>query len=484
MVTLPREKQPLYRAVADHVEALIDEGTLMPGTRIPSLRQLSQQMSVSLTTVMEAYRVLEDRGIVEVRPQSGHYVRLDPRSSPPQPSRTATCERSVPIDAAEVMERLVTEASRPGLAGPFGAALPNADLLPTRRLNTLLARAARRDPIASQSYDSVPGRPELRREIARRALDAGCSFSPDDIVITTGATEAISLALRSVTKPGDTVAIETPTYHGILQMLESLHLKALEIATDPQEGICIPCLESSAKKEKIAACLVVASFGNPLGHSMSDDGRRELLSVCSKAGIALIEDDTYGDLPFSDRRPHAIKSFDTEDEVLLLSSFSKTLAPGYRIGWIAPGKHRQEVLRQKLCSSIATATPTQMAVADYLASGGFDRHLRKLRRSLKDLVRQMIHAIGEHFPEGTRVTRPSGGYVVWVELPEVVDSFRLYADALQEGISVMPGPILSATQRYSNCLRITCAMPWSDGIEEAIRRLGELAHHQLDGSSS
>jgi len=474
-----REKQPLYLAVADHVEALIGEGTLIPGTRIPSLRQLSQQLSVSVTTVMEAYRVLEDRGVIEVRPQSGHYVRLDPRSSPPEPSRTATCQNPVPINAIEVIERLVDEASQPGLAGPFGAALPHADLLPTHRINTLLMRAARRDPVGSQAYDSLPGRLELRREIARRALDAGCGLSPDDIVITTGATEAIALALRAVTQPGDTVAIESPTYHGILQMLESLHLRALEIATCPQDGICIPCLEKAAEKGPIAACLVVPSFGNPLGHSMPDEDRRELLRVCSDAGIVLIEDDTYGDLPFADRRPPAIKSFDEGDEAILLSSFSKTLAPGYRIGWMAPGRHRQEVLRQKLCSSIATATPTQMAIADYLASGGFDRHLRKLRRTLKDLVRRMIRSIGTYFPEGTRVTRPDGGYVLWVEMPESVDAFRLYGDALQEGISVIPGPILSATNRYPNCLRMTCATPWSDEIEGAVRRLGELAGQQV-----
>jgi DNA-binding transcriptional MocR family regulator len=470
---------PLYRSIASHVEGMVLEGSLPPGSRVPSLRQMSRQASVSLTTVMEAYRLLEDRGVIEARPQSGHYVRLDPRSSPPEPARTRTCDEAAPLDVAALIARLVAEASQPDLVGPFGAAVPSPAFLPIRRLNTMLGRAVRNDPIASQSYDSVPGRLELRQEIARRAIEAGCSLSPEQIVITTGATEAITLALRTVTKPGDTVAIETPTYHGFLQALESLHLKAREIATDPREGICIRCLAEAIRDDDISACLITASFGNPLGHSMPDDKRRRLAELVAATQIALIEDDTYGDLPFGDRRPPAIQSFDTSGRVLLLSSFTKTLAPGYRVGWIAPGNYLPDLLRTKFSASIATAVPTQMAIAEYLVNGGVDRHLRRLRRTFKDLVRRMIGTIGECFPAGTRVSRPAGGYVLWVELPEAVDSFRLYREALARGISLMPGPLFSASGRYRNCLRINCALPWSARIEDAVAQVGVLAEEQL-----
>lgn len=474
-------KAPLYQAVADQVEGMIADGVLGPGSRIPSLRRLARQLSVSVTTVMEAYRVLEDRGLVEVRPQSGHYVRLDPLSSPPEPDRTRTCAEAAPLDTAELIERTLEQVSQPDLAGPFGAAVPSPEFLPIRRLNTLLGRAVRRDPVASQSYDSVPGRLELRQEIARRALDAGCSLAPDDIVVTTGALEAIALGLRAVTRPGDTVAIESPTYHGFLQVLEGLHLNALEIATCPRDGICIPCLEEAVARGQVDACLVVASFGNPLGHSMEERHRIELAQMLARHEIPLLEDDTYGDLPFDEHRPAAVKSYDRADNVLLLSSFSKTLAPGYRIGWIAPGRYRKDVLRMKLSASLATATPTQMAMAEFLAHGGIDRHLRKLRRTFKDLVRRMIRAIGDDFPAGTRVTRPAGGYVLWIELPEAVDAMRLYREALAERISLIPGPLFSASKRYGNCIRVSCAVPWSPAIEAAIRRVGELAALQLDG---
>ncbi len=470
------ERAPLYRSVADHVESLIDEGTLPPGTRIPSLRKLSRHLSVSVTTVMEEYRVLEDRGVVEVRPQSGHYVRLDTDTSPPEPMRTRTCVEPATLDAAEVIQRLVREASEPGLTLPLGAAVPDASFLPTARLNTFLARAVRRDPVASQSYGSVAGREELRVEIVRRALDAGCALAPDDVVITTGAMEAINLALRAVTRPGDTVAIETPTSHGFLLALESLHLKTIEIATCPRDGACLECLEEAIEQQDVKAFLSVPTFGNPLGHNMPVDLRRDLVAMLAQHDIPMIEDDTYGDLPFDGARPPAVQSMDPDGRVLLLSSFSKMLAPGFRVGWIAPGRYRKEVLRHKISASLATAAPTQMAIADYLAAGGVDRHLRRLRRTFKDLTRRMIAAVAEYFPPGTRASRPAGGYVLWVELPEGTEAFPIYRQALAEGISLIPGPIFSATGRYRNALRFNCAIPWTNEVETAVARVGALAH--------
>ncbi|MEM7582738.1 MAG: PLP-dependent aminotransferase family protein [Acidobacteriota bacterium] len=475
---------PLYRLVADDIAGLISQGTLAPGARIPSLRATSRRLKVSITTVMEAYRVLEDRGLVEVRPQSGHYVRLNIAAVPLEPTRTATCRQPAKLDNTALIEILAEEASQSSLLVPFGAAVPAAEFLPIGRLNTLLSRAVRREPIACQSYDTVPGRPELRHEIARLALAAGCNLTAEELLITTGAQEAVSLALRAVTKPGDTVAIETPTYHGFLQVLESLHLKALEVATCPRDGMCLDALAEALEEERLAAVLLVSSFGNPLGHRMPDAERKRLARMLRDAEVPLIEDDTYGEIAHDGPRPLSIQSFDCElaqgrardSNVLLLSSFSKILAPGLRVGWIAPGRYRHEVISQKIASTMATATPTQLAIADYLAGGGMERHLRRLRRSFKDLLTRMIPEIGAHFPAGTRVTRPTGGYLLWVEMPEDVDAFALHRAALAEGISVVPGPLLSASGRYRNCLRINCAVPWSDTVAQALRRLGELAH--------
>jgi DNA-binding transcriptional MocR family regulator len=465
--------QPLYRRVADRVAGLISGGTLLPGERIPSVRRLSRQLSVSVTTVLEAYRVLEDRGIVEVRPQSGYYVKTT-AEPPPEPDASATGDDATFLEIGELVLRLVREGGEPDLV-PFGAAVPSAEFLPTASLNRILARVARGEAHVSQSYDPLPGYEALRVQIARRALDAGCSLKPADLVITSGAQEAVALCLQSITRPGDTVALESPTYYGLLEILESLHLRALEIATDPRDGIRLDELEKALARGPIAAVALIPSFGNPLGHCMSEASREKVVAMLADAGVPLIEDDIYGELPFANERLKACKAFDRDGLVLLCSSFSKTLAPGYRVGWTAPGRFRRSVERHKFAMSIANATPTQMAVAEYLATGGFDRHLRRLRRTYRDLISRITLGIGEHFPDGTRVTRPAGGHVVWVELPRRVDSLRLHEEALEVGISIAPGPLFSASGRYSNFMRLNCAVPWSDRVHEALKRLGELA---------
>jgi len=463
----------LYRQVADRIEGLIEGGTLRPGQRIPSVRRLSAQLSVSISTVLEAYRVLEDRQLVEARPQSGYYVRA-PRQRPPEPERTASLDAPLRMDAGDVALQLVAAGNRPDLV-PLGAAIPSPEFLPTKKLNRLLAQVARRDPQLSQSYDAVEGYEALRVQIARRALEAGCSLHPRDLITTSGAQEAIQLCLRAVTEPGDTVIIETPTYYGMIEAIASLHLRALEIATDPQEGICLEDLEEALSRESVAAVVLCPSFGNPLGHNMPETKRRELLGILRGHDLPLIEDDAYGELAFEAQRPKAVKAFDEDGRVLLCSSFSKTLAPGYRIGWTAPGRYLKKVQRLKFSSSVATATPTQMAVAAFLESGGFDRYLRSLRRTYRDLVTRMACAIGDAFPAGTRVTRPQGGHVLWVEMPRGVDAMRLHERALAEGISVAPGPLFSAADRYPNCIRVNCAVPWSDRVAAAAATLGRLA---------
>lgn len=468
----PNLQGNLYEQVANRIEHLIRSGTLAPGERIPSVRGLSGQLSVSISTVLEAYRVLEDRRLVEARPQSGYYVRWNPEPPPPLETSPVCCGVSEP-DLSDLVLDFLKEVGQPGIV-PFGAAVPHPSFLPTEKLNRILARVVRRNPECSQSYDSVQGLAALRTQIARRALEAGCALRPDDIVTTCGAAEAVHLCLRAVTRPGDAVVVESPTYYGLLEALESLQLRALEIATCPSDGICLEDLAQALQRQRVAACVLIPSFNNPLGHCMPDEKRRRLLALLMERGIPLIEDDVYGDLYFEETRPHCIKSLDTEGKVLLCSSFSKTLAPGYRVGWTAPGVYRKEVERLKFCSSVATATPTQMAVAEFLRSGGYDRHLRKLRTTYRDLVERMTASIAECFPGGTRISRPRGGHVLWVELPASVDSLRLHEDALRAGISVGPGPLFSASGRYRNFLRLNCAVPWSERVEQAIHTLGSL----------
>jgi DNA-binding transcriptional MocR family regulator len=469
---------PRYLQVADSIAEMIEGGTFAPGTRVPSLRRLSRQMVVSLTTAMEAYRVLEDRGLIEARPQSGFYVRA-PKPLPPAPAKTSGGAAAVKLKSSELVLRLLQQASDSAFIS-FGAAAPHPSFLPIERLNRTLAREIRSHPETSQLYDEVRGFAHLRRQIARRALDAGYGLKPEEIIVTNGAHHAVYLSLAAITQPGDAVAVETPTYVGLLQILEALGLKVCEIATDPGDGICLQRLEEVLGEVQLTACVLVPTFGNPLGHSMPDASRRRLVELMAAASIPIIEDDVYGDLYFCQPRPQALKAYDRDGLVLYCSSFSKTLAPGYRVGWVAPGRYLKQVERQKYLTSVASPTPTQMAIAAYLESGGFDRHLRRLRGTYRGLVSKVSSAVAEHFPEGTRMTHPCGGHVLWVELPPEVDSIVLYELALQRGISFAPGPLFTACCGYRNFLRLNCAVPWSDSVEGALCALGSLAAQLRD----
>jgi DNA-binding transcriptional MocR family regulator len=342
-----------------------------------------------------------------------------------------------------------------------------------------MAAATARAGARALSYDFPPGYGPLRHEIARRSIDAGCRLSENEIVTTHGTMEALNLCLRAVAKAGDIIAIESPAFYGTLQIIESLGMKALEIPADPREGIILDALAAAIRRQKVKACLFVLNFSNPLGSCMPDANKKELVELLTRREIPLIEDDIYGDLCFGPARPGTAKACDKQGLVLLCSSFSKTLAPGYRVGWTAPGRFKPQVESLKFTSSMATVTAPQMAIADFLQNGGYDRYLRKLRRILMTQVQQMSNAVGRYFPAGTKVTRPQGGYVLWVELPKEVDSLELHRRALAQKISIAPGPIFSAKQKHKNFIRLSCGLPWSEKIDRAVQTLADLARKSV-----
>jgi DNA-binding transcriptional MocR family regulator len=473
----PSSSQPasLYEQVAQQITHLIGQGTLRPGDRIPSVRKLVIQKSVSVSTVLQAYQLLESRGLIEARPQSGFYVRVPRWTPPPEPEMFCPTSSSKKLNMAGLVMEVVGTLNQPGLVN-LGAAVPLPELLPTRELHRSLAGAARRQPALANVCDPSIGLRALRVQIAKRALEAGCTLAPDEIVITNGATEALHLCLRALTRPGDTVAIESPTYFGILQIIEMLGLRASEIPTHPKEGVCLDELARRLTRTRIKACVFMTNFSNPLGSCMPGAGKRRLVELLTAQRVPLIEDDIYGSLAFGPARPAVAKSFDPEGLVLLCGSLGKTLAPGYRVGWAVPGKFKAEVHRLKHTCSIGNPMVTQLALADFLATGGYDRHLRRLRRSYAQLAECMSGSIARNFPPGTRVTRPQGGQVLWVELPGKVDALELHRAALLDGISIAPGPIFSPRQQYRNCIRLNYANPWSERLEGAVARLGALVN--------
>lgn len=464
----------LYEKLANDIAQSIRDGVLRVGDKLPSVRDACASRGVSPSTVFQAYYLLEARGLVRARPRSGYYVNTRSDSLPPEPDTSCPDGESTEL---AISERIfdILDSVRNREVTPLGSAFPSPLLFPLPRLAQAMAtHLKRQDPLATME-DLSPGNPGLRRQIALRYLIAGINVPASDIVITNGALEALNLCLQAVTQPGDTVIVEAPTFYGALQALERLGLKALEVPTHPRTGVDLGAIEAAIQRHAPKACWLMTQFQNPLGSLMPEEKKRQLVELLTRHDVALIEDDVYGELYFGTTRPVPAKAFDTQGLVLHCSSFSKCLAPGYRIGWASAGRYTQRVQRLKLSSTLSASSPAQGAIAEYLEQGGYDRHLRRLRETLQTQQDLMANAIAREFPAGTRVTRPQGGFFLWLEMPAAVDALALHRQALARGISVAPGPIFSASGQFGNALRLNYGHLWDEGQADAIRVLGEMA---------
>lgn len=461
---------PLYTRIADAITHQIDDGIFPPGGRLPSVRHLRDQHGVSATTAVEAYRLLESRGLVESRPRSGFFVR---RRRPQQPT---TPGGGAPIEARRIDAALSLRLNL-GIGNPqrptLGAAVQGTELMPIATINRAMSQAMRLQPTVCHSYDAPPGTPELRRAVAQHGLDSGYSVGPDDIVITSGAKEAVYLSIRAVTHPGDTVVVESPAYYALLEVIASLDLDVIEVPSDPRTGIDLVTLAEVLEAHDVAAVAVVSNFSNPSGSLMSDDAKRALVELLDIHDVPLVEDDVYGDLAFDGSRPRAIKAFDTRGTVLYCASFSKTVSPGLRLGWAIPGRHQTEFEHLKLVVNQASPTAPQLALASFVESGGFSRHLRRVRRQYAEQMERMIEAVDRWFPDHTRHTDPRGGHVLWIQVPGL-DSLELYERAAAIGIHTAPGPLFSASGGFLDHVRLNTGFPWSDHLAEQVRVLGGL----------
>ncbi len=471
-----------YEQLALSLREAIQQGRLQAGERLPSVRQASRQQGVSPATVFSAYALLEAEGLTETRPRSGVYVRESPRPArraAPEPLASQPQPQVQTVDVADLVFEVLGQARSRELV-PLGSAFPGPQLFPLQALARDLGRALRSlDPWRTVE-DLAPGNAELRRQIALRYLGAGLAVDAEEIVVTSGAMDALNLSLELLTEPGDLVAIESPTFYGALQALQRRRLRAVEVATHPREGVDLDSLAAVLARHPIKACWFMTSFQNPTGALMPEARKRALVELLARHGVPLIEDDVYAELHHGLRRPPPAKAFDRAGLVLHCGSFSKSLAPGYRVGWVAGGRYAQALARRKLMSSLAAALPSQAALAEYLARGGYDRHLRQLRQTLAALQARALRTIERHFPPGTRVSRPEGGYFLWLELPPTVDALALHRLALSQQIGLAPGPLFSADGRFRHHLRLNVGHP-DPRLETALRTLGQLARSLAAG---
>ncbi|CAM3503087.1 PLP-dependent aminotransferase family protein [Halomonas sp. FME1] len=466
-----------YEQFADEIAALIREGVISPGERIPSVRQASRHHGISPSTVFQAYYLLENQGLITARARSGYFVREHAQRLRDEPRVTLQHADPAEVKVSELAFS-VLDSLQDTQTVPFGSAFPSPELFPLTRLSTSMTRGLRALSPQQLVADMTAGHTDLRRQIALRYMLGGIQRPIEELVITNGAMEALNLALQCVTQPGDLVAVESPAFYATLQVLERLKLRAVEIPVHPQNGIDLEVLAERLASLPIKACWFMSHLQNPLGASLSKERKRILYQLLKQHQVPMLEDDVYAELYFGSAPPVPVKAFDDEGLVIHCSSFSKCLAPGYRVGWAAGGRYAKAISRLKLMTTISPSIPAQAALADYLQHGGFDRHLRKLRHALEAQQASMLAAANRYFPAQTRITRPAGGYFLWVEFPEHIDSLRLFTMALDHGVSIAPGPIFSATQQFRHCIRLSYGHPWTAYSEHGMETLGKLLHSQ------
>jgi DNA-binding transcriptional MocR family regulator len=463
----------LYERVAATIERQIARGVLACNERVPSIRTMSRSAGVSVSTVVQAYEHLERRGLLTPRSRSGYFVSptAQPRLAPPRRKR-APAARSLRV-ASQVIDTVLDSLGRSDIVALNSAVALSAGRI-NGRLNGLVRRVLRAHPDNANEYLTPPGHPGLRREIAKRMTLIGVDTDPEDVVVTNGTVEAIMLALTTLCRAGDTVLVESPTYFGILHIVEHLNLKIVEVPNHSTDGIDVAALERIVANIPLAAAVLQSNFNNPTGALTPDANKRRIVAALGAAGVPIIEDDIYGDLHFGPERPQPLAAFDDTGQVVSCGSISKTVALGYRIGWAVSPRYAADIARAKFFSSVGSPTLQQYVMAEYFASGVHDRHLRRVRDSLADNCRRYINAIAHHFPAGTRVSNPSGGVVLWVELPRGSNGMDLFERALAAGIGIAPGIIFSAKADYKNFIRLSAGIDWTADVDAALQRLGKL----------
>jgi len=466
--------QPLYAQIAQGIAQLIDGQVFKSGKRLPSVREVAAQNTVSVSTAVQAYRWLEERNLITARPKSGYYVASRTKG-PALPATSRPPKYSLHVNSQNRSEQIGLENVSGSIVNFGGTCPKNPDFFDEARVRTAVNRATRERRLSLVAYTDTSGTPALKEAVSRRALHLGCRLQPDNIVITASCINSVSMCLRAVTKPGDVVALESPTHFGFLDLIESLNLRALEIPTHPKDGMSLTALQLALDTQPIKAVLSVPTLSNPLGAVMKNASKKALVQMLTKHQVPLIEDVVFNDLLASDERRKAAKAYDVDGWVMVCGSFSKTLTPGVRLGWCEAGRWKDGVIRLKSVLGIQTPDVLEHALADLLTQSNYEARMRRLSGFLRVRLEEARSIISDCFPSGTRVSRPASGYTLWVELPETFNTMALFKQCMAHGISFGPGALFTATDRFDHCMRLSFAGTWTDEERQALRKIGEIS---------
>ncbi|WP_223607934.1 PLP-dependent aminotransferase family protein [Chryseobacterium sp. OSA05B] len=462
----------IYNEIADGIASQIRNGLLKAGDKLPSVRMMCQEHQVSMNTAKRVFLELESQSLIESKPQSGYFVSRLMSVKLPLPEVSSPSLMANNNEPDELISKVYENMGKKGITF-FSIGIPSGDLLPQAKLKKEIINATRELKDGGTEYEELQGNLKLRRMIALRSLQWGGNFSENDLVTTNGGLNALSFCLMALGKPGDTIAIESPCYPGILQLANGLGLNVLELPTHPTTGIEIDALRKVIPQ--INLCLLIPNFNSPLGSCMPDENKKEIVRLLSENNIPLIEDDVYGDLYFGSSRPKCCKSFDKDGNVLYCSSISKTLAPGYRVGWIAPGRYKDKIMKLKLLHSTSSISIVNEAVANFLKSGRYEKHLQQMRRALQNNYQNYVQTIADYFPEGTKTSRPQGGLSLWVEFDKKIRTTELYDLAIKQNISIAPGRMFTLQDQFENCMRLCIGLPWTEETKLCLQQVGNLA---------
>ena len=458
-----------YETLAKELHQQIVDGQFQANLKLPSVRQLCERHDLSMSTVVKALETLQRDGVIESRDRSGFYISANKRLSSPEPEPSYILERPTQIDNQDLVLGLMRSFYDPKVFN-IGAAIPSASFLPVNELDKATRQVMRMSRYQRDKYQALPGNRELLEQIYKYMQNISCDIELEDILITSGCQEATMLALMSTLKAGSTVAVETPTYPGFLQIIELLNLEVIEIPSDPRTGVSVGALELAAQQWQVDCLLLSSNYSNPTSARMPSDKKQTLLSMCERLNIHIIEDDVYGDLSHDPYfRPRPLKSYDKNNIVTYCSSFSKTISPGLRIGWVINKAHNKTLQYNKYVSGLSTVTTSQYAVAEYLRLGKHERYLQSVRRRYAVQTNTMVEKLHTLMPEGTRFSQATGGFLVWMSLPSEIDTLKLLEKTVAKGVCFNPGILFSASKQYNNCLRINCSMEFDDKVDNALK---------------
>jgi DNA-binding transcriptional MocR family regulator len=436
-----------YRSVYERYRGLVESGAFAAGERLPSLREVAREEGVGLNTARAAFGLLEDEGLVRAFERGGFYAR--PRAGSALGAyRAPVALREVEgLSAAQKIDYLLAAGGR--RAG-FALAEPDPAFLPAARLERLYASLAG----SWIGYGDQSGEEELRNRITSTYRRLHGSLEPGDVVVTSGATEAIGMAVRAFVGPGDAVAVESPTYYDYFRHLAAARARVVEVPVLPGRGMDLDLLAKRLRRGRLRMIIAQPNVQNPTGAVMPDGDKRRLVELAARSGAILVQDDVYGDLAFSRERPANLSALGGYERIVYLSSFSKCLAPGLRIGWMSAPALREELARAKGLASLATNRPAQRVLAAYLEGPAFRRHLAAMREALARQLEDYLELLGSALPEGSSVMRPAGGCLLWIGLPAGCDASALFESAAREGILVAPGELFSTNPYFRGHLRI------------------------------